>query len=612
MEEGTCDSSACKRHRQRRGALPRATSLLLNLVCTLALPLVLRSGLRGSWWPRFHWWQQDHQTAFAYSSIRGGKVSRWKLHKGDTPYNEFQRKRISDANHMGGIIQLPNDAPSLCPKGANIAVKDNNQLASEPLKLQIDRHGKNILEGEQVQSSIPWSLNDVHGISAAEAPSCFEEFAARYRDIDARSKGIRVASPLDDGSLDTLKKAILKEDGRDDYRTIRTFAWPGDDPSKPSTVMLIGVTEFSARSRQLAARAVYEAEPTALVLQLNKEQVGRQLVMPAEHRSAAANYQRGYISTNPLGERHFWHATKTIDNDYKVMVEWSGGLAYYAAWDEFLQLPEQDTMPKVLCLGDVSPSKLEELVRQKGKKALTAVPTLSARGKQITRGIAASASAGHKVVLGIVDVDLLGPVTTWLERAGARLVAVADASDIDAGRESIADDVQLGLAADLTDREMRPVQASEVLGFGRLRLGAFLNERGMQLLDSRRQRLAKTTRLKDLVRHREPKKKWETVDLLMGTEEIPGPEALVVPENGLQFEGGLLEVPEHYVREAGMGKFHSSLWELLLRRGGALETEDVVKLEWWLAGATESEAEPSVLETPFLESAWADSWSEQR
>jgi len=320
---------------------------------------------------------------------------------------------------MGNEHREIRDGRRLCPTDTNIAVKDSNQLASEPVVLQIDRNGKNILEGEEAKSAIPWSTHDAHGISAAEAPSSFEEFAARYQNIDTFSKGL---------------------------------------------------------------------------------------------------FKLG----------------------------------------------------------------------------------------QIARGLIASASAGHKVVLGIVDASLLGTVTTWLERAGARLMAVADASDIDAGRESIAADVQLGLNADLTNRQVQASRASEVLGFGQRRLGAFLNERGMQLLDLRRQRLSKTTRLKDLVHHREPPKKWQVAELLGGDGPTPGPGALLAPQPGLLFEKGFLEVPKHYLRDAGMERFSESLWELLCRRGGALETEDAMELEWWLAGAAESEGDSGPSETSFLDSAWLE------
>jgi len=566
----------------------------LSLVCSLLL--VSRSGVKDSWRPRLHWWQ-EHRTSDDVAMVR----PKLELYKG-RKYSEFYKKRISDANHMGNEHREIRDGRRLCPTDTNIAVKDSNQLASEPVVLQIDRNGKNILEGEEAKSAIPWSTHDAHGISAAEAPSSFEEFAARYQNIDTFSKGL---FKLGQDELETVEKTILNEDGRDDYRMIRTFSWLDDDVSSPSTVMLIGVTELSGRSRQLAARAVYEAEPTALVLQLCREQVGRQLVMPAEHRFAVANYQRGFASTNPHRARPMWHNIRAINADYDAM-QWMSGLAYYAAWHEFLQLPEHDILPKVLCLGDVLSSKLKEVQFQKGKQALTAVPTLSARGKQIARGLIASASAGHKVVLGIVDASLLGTVTTWLERAGARLMAVADASDIDAGRESIAADVQLGLNADLTNRQVQASRASEVLGFGQRRLGAFLNERGMQLLDLRRQRLSKTTRLKDLVHHREPPKKWQVAELLGGDGPTPGPGALLAPQPGLLFEKGFLEVPKHYLRDAGMERFSESLWELLCRRGGALETEDAMELEWWLAGAAESEGDSGPSETSFLDSAWLE------
>merc|ERR1740121_1358659 len=120
-------------------------------------------------------------------------------------------------------------------------------------------------------------------------------------------------------------------------------------------------------------------------------------------------------------------------------------MAYGRAVDEFLEVPQRGSVPKTLCLGDVRKSRLEYLRKTQGNETMESVPTLSARGKQLARGLIALTGLGHQVVLGVIDVDLLATTTTWLERAGARLMAVADTSDIEGGRESLAADAQLGL-----------------------------------------------------------------------------------------------------------------------------------------------------------------------
>lgn len=242
----------------------------------------------------------------------------------------------------------------------------------------------------------------------------------------------------------------------------------------------------------------------------------------------------------------------------------------------------------MLCLGDVWASRLEALRKQQGNQTLKEVSTLSARGKQLVRGLIALASVGHRVILGIVDVDLLATATTWLERAGARLLAVADASDIEAGRESIVADVQLGLQAQPRTTPRGSMPTPIVLGFGQWRLGTFVNEKGLEMLYQRKRRLTQLTRLRDLVNHCEPPKIWKTAELLGNEGPTPGPGAFLRQPSGLRFEFEQLQIPHHYLRDAGMEMYSPALWQSLCNSGAALETRDIMELEWWSAGATEA------------------------
>jgi len=502
-------------------------------------------------------------------------------------YNRRLNLKERETLRMGATclpIRLPRDGQSLGPEDGNIAVEDLDRLASEPLRLRLDRTGKTLRTGERAESSVPWSSMDAHGLSSAAAPLSWEEFASRYQNVDGPTL-MRLGGK--GGELvKEIQRLVAAENGRDDYRTVRTFSWQAEDGGSPSAVMLVGVTETSARSRQLAGRAVYETEPSALLVQLCRERIGRHLVMPAEHLMAAAHYARGYATSNPQGLGKEEYMFDAVNGDYEALKVWMSDLAYSAAVDEFCQVPSHHgTLPKVLCLGDALSSKLELLRKKQGNQTLQAVPVLSARGRQLARGLLALCALGHRTVLGIVSVDLLPPVATWLERAGARFVAASDTSDIEAGRESLAADAQLGLDENIQQRRQPAMSADEALGLGQTRMGAFINERGLAALMRRRQRLAKLTRLRDLVRHRDAPKVWHVAELLGGEPcaHVPGPRALQRPTRGLGFEFGLLEIPEAYLREAGAGPFASALWQSLCADGSALETRDPMELEWWFA-----------------------------
>eukprot|EP00438_Fugacium_kawagutii_P026070 Skav200799 [mRNA] locus=scaffold959:147416:149566:+ [translate_table: standard] len=87
---------------------------------------------------------------------------------------------------------------------------------------------------------------------------------------------------------------------------------------------------MSTRSARLAARAVYEAalcpeiagghiragvEPSALMVELCRERIGKQLVMPREHKEAVANYARGFATTNPHRHHEWVHHLDNIQGD---------------------------------------------------------------------------------------------------------------------------------------------------------------------------------------------------------------------------------------------------------------------------------------------------------
>lgn len=490
----------------------------------------------------------------------------------------------------GGLaVTLPRDGRQLGPDKVNIAVRDPEALAAEPVRVRLDRAGKTIREGEK-ESIMPFNTFDIGGVSSARAPLSWEEYEARYRNMDKRLQA--KIGPL---AMKQIEDTFSAQDGLEEYRTIRTFAWDGEDGSPPATVMLIGVTELSERSRQLASRAVFEAQPSGLLVQLCRERVGRHLVMPRQHMEAAANYARGYAATNPHQLRQEIYHVDIINGDFEALKLWMSDMAFGAAAEEFAQLPDSGAAPKVLCLGDVKESKLEALRKQFGNQTLKEVTTQSARSKQLVRGLVSMLRMGHSVVLGVVDADLLASVTTWLERAGARLVAVADTSDIEEGRESIAADVQLGLGSRLKvgQKGTPPQVVDQVLGFGRSTLGAFLNQEAMDDLQRRRTRLVRTTRIKDLVQHVEPPKVWKTIDLLGAAGHPPGPGgALDVKPMGLRFEFQKLEIPDHYLKDASMERHAPKLWYSLAEQQRAMETRDLSELRWWASGGTDTELAP--------------------
>lgn len=484
----------------------------------------------------------------------------------------------------GGLkVDAPRDGRKMGRDDSNIAVVEPESLATEPLRLRLDRAGKTVLEGEAVEAAAPWSVKDIQGQSSAAAPLSWEEFEARYRCMDKTME--RTLGP---SALKEIRTHITSMDGKDNYRTVRTYSWPREDGGT-SAVMLVGVTETSARSRRLAARAVYEAEPSALLVQLCRERVGRHLVMPEEHLAAVASYARGYALGNPHRLREEIFFVDVVNGDFEALALWMKDLAYTAAVEEFAQSPRgEDDLPKVLCLGDVRTSRLEWVRKQYGNETLREVSALSARGKQLARGLIALASLGHKAVLGVVDIDMMPTVSNWLERAGAKLQTVADAADIESGRESMSADMRTALRASAPLKRGRAAVAAATLGFGNSRLGAFLNEEGMAILQRRKRRLAKLNRVKDLVRHCEPPKVWKVAELLGGEGPTPGPGALLKPATGLRFELGRLEIPVHYLRDAGMEAFAPELWRSLCDRGAAVETKDLTELTWWAAGATEA------------------------
>lgn len=535
-------------------------------------------------------WVPCHHAGPAFArSLSRKKIQMEDVHNKGAAMTQWEKAKEREWNKHGGLPHdLPRSGRQMAPDGVNVAVKDRKVLATEPLMLAVDRTGKKLLPGETVSPVIPYSLRDTHGMSAANAPMSWEELEGRYRRMDTH-----MYSTLGEKAAKTIETAFTKADGLDDYRTIRTFAWQDGETGITSSIMLIGVTETSARSRTLAARAVYEVEPTGLLVQLCRERVGRYLVMPSEHLATVANYARGYSTSNPHKLQAVQHAGDTINGDFEALMSWMKDLAYASAVDEFMQVASES---KTLCLGDVRASRLEKLRRQQGDESLTELPTMHARGKQITRGLIGLASMGHRKVMGVVSVDLLPTITTWLEKAGANLVAVADASDIDAGRESLAADARMGLTPGPAQRPRgatpvgggpRPPtpEPFEALGCGfRTKLGAFFNEDGLRFLQARKERLRTLTRVEDLVKHRVPDKVWQVADLTCGLGPVPGPKkTLKEVKKGLVFECGQLEIPDHYLRDAGMEGYAPGFWDMLLRRGIAKEARDLSELEWWAA-----------------------------
>eukprot|EP00933_Yihiella_yeosuensis_P032365 TRINITY_DN25955_c0_g1_i1.p1 TRINITY_DN25955_c0_g1~~TRINITY_DN25955_c0_g1_i1.p1 ORF type:complete len:648 (+),score=136.98 TRINITY_DN25955_c0_g1_i1:37-1980(+) len=531
-------------------------------------------------------------------TVHHGSKGQW----GGPGMNQYKLKKYREQMEKGnGVapVKLKNNGLQLGKDKENTAINVAalEELATKPLVLTLDRSGRKILSDDKVEGLIPWSARTDSGLPSAQAPLSWEEYQARYRYTDKRH-GAKFGSTKD---FQAFQNKFAQEDGKDDYRVIRTFTWPGGAASGggPASIMLIGVHETSARSQRLAARAVYEAQPSALLVQLCRERVGRYLVMPKEHLASVANYARGFAATNPHRMRAELQLMDAINGDFEALKLWMTDRAYAEAVAEFAELPSQPGRPKLLCLGDVAKSRIEQVRKSHGNETLKEVPFMSARSKHLVRGLISMASMGHKVVVGVIDTDLLGTATTWLERAGASLMAVADASDIESGRESIAMDVRLGHegrqagpgkgSVSLKEAAKVAADANRVIGLGlpNIKLGAFLNEEGMDFLQTRQKRLKQMTRLKDLVQHTEAPKKWAVAEELYVSRgpEIPGPFALLEKgKKGLRFEFERLEIPDHYLRDAGMEGYAAKLWRDLKASGQALEPHETSELSWWAAG----------------------------
>eukprot|EP00434_Breviolum_minutum_P026546 symbB.v1.2.023466.t1/scaffold2148.1/size153101/4 len=78
----------------------------------------------------------------------------------------------------------------------------------------------------------------------------------------------------------------------------------------------------------------------------------------------------------------------------------------------------------------------------------------------------------------------------------------------------------------------------------------------------------------------------------MPGDKIPGPESKLPGQKptGLRLENDRLEIPDHYLRDAGMESYSTNLWQSLLASGKASEATDPAELTWWAAGAIEVEA----------------------
>merc|ERR1712232_277476 len=132
------------------------------------------------------------------------------------------------------------------------------------------------------------------------------------------------------------------------------------------------------------------------------------------------------------------------------------------------------------------------------------------------------------------------------------------------------------------------------MGLSGRSLGSFINEEGVQSLQRRKQRLLQMTRLKDLVKHAEPTKKWEVAEELFISKDprkIPGPQSRLpgAEKKGYKFwRHELLEIPDHYLRDAGMDSYKDDLWKRLVASGEALEPAEEAELAWWAAGGAEA------------------------
>eukprot|EP00929_Paragymnodinium_shiwhaense_P085270 TRINITY_DN45699_c0_g2_i1.p1 TRINITY_DN45699_c0_g2~~TRINITY_DN45699_c0_g2_i1.p1 ORF type:complete len:809 (-),score=179.50 TRINITY_DN45699_c0_g2_i1:65-2209(-) len=532
----------------------------------------------------------------------------WPLGPGKPTARQLRNEK--EAYALGSTKKtLPRDGQALGPDKKNIAVMDNRGLASEPLKLKLDRVGRVVLDGETTDDQRSFDFLDPDGqLSSSNAPLDYETFAARYYNMD-KTLEMRIGKTY----IDQFYSEFLADEGKDDFRVVQTFAWPGseEEGSAPAAISLVGVAATSERSRRLAARAVFESEPSALVLQLCRERIGRNLVMPEEHLANVAHYARGYAASNPHQLRGELIAADAINGDWEAMNLWMSDRAYGRAVDEFVNVPEDRFARKLLVLADVPKSRLEAMRREHGNKSLVTNQARSARAKQIVRGLISPLSMGHRKIVGVVDAELLSHVNTWLERYGARLSTVGDAVDVEQGRVNFASDMARGLkmAQQLAARSAAAKAAGEfasspppsstqlggqgqrfagTLGFDGSRLGSFINKEGLDFLKRRKDRIAQLTRVQDLVHHVQPEKVWHVAESLGGLRDYtpPGPEAALAERKrrGLRFELDKLEIPDEYLREVGMEDYAPDLWRTLSESRHAIETRDPVELNWWSQG----------------------------
>eukprot|EP00435_Cladocopium_sp_Y103_P053968 s187_g17.t1 len=211
------------------------------------------------------------------------RVNLWqKQWDASNVYKEFEKRRIrkfTEAGYHVGHVTHPQEGVQLGKDDENLAVdpKAMEQLAKEPVLLRLDRSGRAIKEGDKVDGFMPWSLKDSQGLHSAQAPKGWEDFYARYGKMD---KGVE--GTLGPRALTELQSNLAQYDGKDDFRVIRTLSWAGGvDGGGPTSIMLIGMGDMSTRSARLAARAVYEVQPSGLMVELCRERIGKQLVIPA-------------------------------------------------------------------------------------------------------------------------------------------------------------------------------------------------------------------------------------------------------------------------------------------------------------------------------------------
>jgi len=520
-----------------------------------------------------------HPLAFAYGPYHYGKnPDRERKKRAD----RATRAKILEEHLKAGLPQPQRPwGYSLANDTVNMAVKeaDLQELASKPLRLSVDRYGRSIASDEQVDRRQPLSpFSDV--LQSAGAPHSLEEYSARYSDMDKRV--LVSVDPVEQKKIGTELQEIARVS---DYRSVFTYSWEMPD-GRTSAIVLVGVHPLLEGSRNFAAQAVLELEPSALLVQLCKERLGRELVMPVSHRRTLADYARSFRTGNPhrlLPEDAF---LEVMRSDRRIMEEWLSRLAYPMAVEAFTDLDRNPLAPpRTLCLGDVPWEKVEAVRREEGAEALQQDPHRSNRGKHLARGLASLAGLGHKVILGLVDLDILAAVRSSLESAGARVMAARDRSDYDDWSASLASDVEV--ARGTWPQEDAAGMAEAALEMRWAPPGAFINEKGLQELQKRRSRLERLTRVADLVKHRKPPKDWQVAEIVgfSGPSKVPGPGGLLGPKPGHLFEDGRLEVPRDYMRQTSMED--NSFWESLRNRALALEPQANGQMEleeWYSSG----------------------------